>query len=148
METMDVDVDERRGSVPLDPADARRPRWLSRAEVLSRPHHPPKSDVGGFMRVVYEGLRASSCEQGLVFVRVGQSDPVYSMGAEHLITVLEGALEFAFQDQRIAVERLGQIFVPAHVQYQYRNVGPVDAWFHNVICRADEWPYSPPEYVL
>jgi len=133
---------ERIGDAPLDPADAKRPRWLTREELLSNYEPLPGADRGGLLRNYYAGLRATYAESGLIYVPVGQGAPRHSVGCQHLITVLEGEVEFIVGDERIVVERLGQIFIPAHTKYEFRNVGMVDLWFHNMLCRVDEWPAS------
>jgi quercetin dioxygenase-like cupin family protein len=47
--------------------------------------------------------------------------------SEHLITVLEGVVEFQMSGEVHRVERRGEMFVPANVPYEYRNVVSVDA---------------------
>lgn len=138
-------IAERIGTAPLDPADAARPRWLTLAELLTNYEPLPKAELGGFLRNYYAGLRASFAEQGLIYVPVGQGAPRHSIRCEHLITVLEGEVEFVVGEERILLERLGQIFIPADTKYEFRNVGMVDVWFHNVLARVDEWP-APADY--
>jgi quercetin dioxygenase-like cupin family protein len=144
--SIEPSAEDPRGTIPLTPADAGRPRSIALEEILRQPRQSlPQADVGGYVRIAYTGLRGSNCQAGLVYLPVGQGSPPHSAGVEHIITVLEGVVEFDVAGQQFRVERLGQIFLPADITYHYRNVGMVDAWFHNVIARYRDWP-APAEY--
>jgi quercetin dioxygenase-like cupin family protein len=146
-ESSEPPPDDPRGTIPLSAADGSRPRSVSLEEILREPRQSlPQADVGGYVRIAYTGLRASNCQAGLVYLPVGQGSPVHSAGVEHIITVLDGVVEFDVAGQRFRVERLGQMFLPAGVEYQYRNAGMVDVWFHNVIARHTDWPPPTAEY--
>jgi quercetin dioxygenase-like cupin family protein len=97
-------------------------RVLRRHDLLVEPINDlPRAEQGGFLRTAYKGLEAGTFRTTLVVVPLGQCSPPRLSEIEHIIVVLEGALEFRVDDVRYRLEALDQIFVPVGVHWEYRN---------------------------
>ena len=54
--------------------------------------------------------------------------PLHEHPVEHLVVVLEGAMEFIFKDQKLVVKKKDFLFVPAKTRHTARVIeGPVKA---------------------
>ena len=54
--------------------------------------------------------------------------PLHEHPVEHLVVVLEGAMEFIFKDQKLVVKKKDCLFVPARKRHTARVIeGPVKA---------------------
>jgi quercetin dioxygenase-like cupin family protein len=71
---------------------------------------------------------------------IGQGSPVHTSKIEHVITVLEGSVEFIVDGVHYRLEKLDQLFIPPGLPFEYRNVALQYSWFFNVISPTDEWP--------
>ncbi len=54
--------------------------------------------------------------------------PFHTHTVEHLVVVLEGEMEFMFEDQKVIIKKKGCLFVPAKTRHTARVInGPVKA---------------------
>ena len=54
--------------------------------------------------------------------------PLHDHPVEHLVIVLEGKIEFMFEDQKLVLKKKGGLFVPAKTSHTARVIdGPVKA---------------------
>ena len=135
-----------------DEADRHSTRRLAAADWFAHPNNRlPFADVGGTLRTHFRGLTSTRVRTSLIVLPIGQCSPVHTSKIEHVITVLEGAVEFIVDGAHFRLEKLDQLFIPAGLAFEYRNVALQYSWFFNVISPADEWPegdtatYEPPE---
>jgi quercetin dioxygenase-like cupin family protein len=133
-----------RGTVPLTPEDRDRVRLLTQAELLSEPNNGlPHATEGGMMRTHFRGLMSTNVRTSLIVVPVGQCSPVHTSRIEHIVFVLEGAVEFIVDGRRHRLERMDQLYFPPGLAYEYRNVALQTSCFYNVISPTETWPDGP-----
>lgn len=103
----------------------------------------PKDDVYGYHRAQSTVLKGTHAQAGVVHLPVGQACVTHASPGEHFVYLLEGEMEYAFEGRRFRLKPHDMFFVPAHVMYQYRNVGFTDARFVNILARGPELPGQP-----
>ncbi len=122
--------------------DPHLPRMRSRAELLADPLiTAPGSDILGHQRLSFLGLDSAHCRTSMGWVGVGQASPPHDAPIEHVLTCLEGTLEFGVGDVTYRLEPLDQLFIPAEVLYRYTNVGAIPVVFYVVMSPTSVgWP--------
>jgi len=109
----------------------------------------PGAKTPGTARAVYDLISASSINAHHVVIFHGQSTPVHTTESDHLMVQIEGIVEFDLVgDQKYVLHPKDLFVFPAGVPYRYTNVGPGDALFVSVACRADTWPPGPNVYEM
>jgi quercetin dioxygenase-like cupin family protein len=114
--------------------------WILRSRDQQPTWNLPKADTAGFWRGRCNGMEASQCSAGLVLMPFGQTTPLHSNCAEHIILLLEGEIEFTIEGEPFPLEPGDMLFIPADVKYLYTNRGRSTARFISILGRVDAWP--------
>jgi len=100
----------------------------------------PKADMAGFWRGRCNGMEATRCSAGFVIMPFGQTTPLHSNTAEHIIIMIEGDIEFTIEGEAFPLEPRDMLFIPAHAKYVYTNKGRATATFISVLGQVDSPP--------
>lgn len=98
------------------------------------------SDQEGTHRAICTGLQGTGCAAAVLVVPEGQGANPHAYTAEHLLYQLEGTSEVQIGDDRWQIEPGDLFFMPANVEYVYRNVGQGTVRQLSVTAKVEDWP--------
>jgi quercetin dioxygenase-like cupin family protein len=102
----------------------------------------PRADTVGFLRAKCNGMDGTWFNAGVVFMPIGQTTPLHSSNAEHIIYLLEGEIEFTIESEPYPMLPGDMLFIPANAKYVYTNMGREQAAFITVLSKVDSWPHT------
>lgn len=98
------------------------------------------SDKPGTQRAICTAMQGSGCQAAILIVPEGQGSSPHAYTAEHILYQLEGTTEMTIGEQSWRIEPGDLFFLPANVEYFYRNVGVGTVRQLSVTARIDDWP--------
>jgi quercetin dioxygenase-like cupin family protein len=107
----------------------------------------PGATTPGSMRAGFDHVFTSSAKAHWVLIGRGQSSPLHSSAADHLIVVVEGKVEFQLGDDRYVLEPMDLFVFPSEAPYRYTNISSGDAMFLSVSSSAGSWPPEANQYL-
>ncbi|HKP16949.1 MAG TPA: cupin domain-containing protein [Gaiellaceae bacterium] len=102
----------------------------------------PRADSVGYVRGWFTRMEGTNFGAGLASIAFGQTTPLHSSAAEHIIYLLEGEVEFTIEGEPYPLLPGDMLFIPADAKYVYANVGRSQATFLSAISRTDAWPHE------
>jgi quercetin dioxygenase-like cupin family protein len=98
------------------------------------------SDTPGHHRAICAGLAGQSFAAALMVVPEGQGSNPHAFTAEHILYQIEGTTEMRIGEESWRIEPGDLFFLPANVEYAYRNVGQGTVRQLSIIGRLEDWP--------
>jgi mannose-6-phosphate isomerase-like protein (cupin superfamily) len=123
-----------------NPARADRAPCLLKAESQTPNWDLRDSDKPGTHRAICAGLAGTSFAAAILVVPEGQGSNPHAYTAEHILYQLEGTTEITLGDESWRIEPGDLFYMPAYVEYVYRNVGSGTVRQLSVTSRVDDWP--------
>lgn len=124
--------------------DVTQPRLLRFDDSTVRWGANPRSDEPGFAILSYTQIEGTNFMSHISVLPRGTRRPSHRHDAEHLMVALEGEVEFEFPDlgptATVRMKPFDVVFVPADLDYRYRQVGQRDAAFSATVIRKEAWP--------
>ncbi len=120
---------------------ARQP-WILKSRDQQPTWTLPRADTVGFLRAKCNGMDGTWFNAGVVFMQLGQTTPLHSSNAEHIIYLLDGEIEFTIEGEPYPLLPDDMLFIPADAKYVYTNMGRKQAAFITVLSRIDSWPHK------
>jgi quercetin dioxygenase-like cupin family protein len=93
----------------------------------------PGAATTGFDRAAYRGLGTTFFQTNAVVLPVDQRSTARASEVDHVIVVLEGGLVVSVDGTEYSVGPWDQIFVPANVDWHYRNAHPSTTTFLSIV---------------
>ena len=92
---------------------------------------------------MFTRFEGTSFRGGINVVPPGQSSPLHTHDAEHVMLLLSGIADWVVAGNVFRLRRrYDTLFIPAGVPYLHRNPGKKDAMFFSVASKVDLWPAS------